>query len=58
MHGISPDDTYVPDFDFADDVCLLKANAVDAQHLLDSVVHEAKNVGLKNQRVKYQILLH
>ena len=47
MHGISVDDTYVPALDFADDICLLEDNAEDAQHLLDSVVHAAKNVGLK-----------
>ena len=27
MHGISLDDTYVPDLDFADDICLLEDNA-------------------------------
>ena len=47
MHGISLDDTYVPDLDFTDEICLLEDNAEDAQHLLDSVVHAAENVGLK-----------
>ena len=47
MHGISLDDTYVSNLDFADDICLLEDNTEDAQHLLDSVVHVAKNVGLK-----------
>ena len=47
MHGISLDDTYVPDLGFADDICLLEDNAEDTQHLLDSVVHAAKNVDLK-----------
>ena len=41
MHGISLDDTYVPNLDFADDICLLEDNAEDAQHLLDSVVYAA-----------------
>ena len=48
MHDISLDDTYVPDLDFPDDICLLEDNPPeDAQHLLDSVVHAATNVGLK-----------
>ena len=46
-HCISLDDTYVPGFDLADDICLLEDNAENAQHLLDSVVHTTKNVGLK-----------
>ena len=47
LHGISPNDTYVLDLDFAYDICLLEDNAEDAQHLLDSVVHAAENVGFK-----------
>ena len=47
MHGISVDDKYLPDFDFADDICLLEDNAEDDQRLLESVVCAAKNVGLK-----------
>ena len=47
MHGISLDDTYVPNLDFADVICLLEHNAEDAQHLLVSVVYVVKNVGLK-----------
>ena len=47
LHGISLDDTYVPDLDFAHDICLVENNTEDAQHLLDSVVHAAENVGLK-----------
>ena len=47
LHGISLDYTYVPEIDFAYDNCLLEDNAEDAQHLLDSVVHAAKNFGLK-----------
>ena len=58
MHGISLDDTYVPDMDFADDICLLEDNDEDAQRLLDSVVQAAKKCRLEDQRVKDQILLH
>ena len=47
MHGVSLDDTHVPDVEFADDICLLQNNAEDAQHLLDSVGHAAKHVGLE-----------
>ena len=42
MHGISLDDTYVPDLDFTDDICLLEDNTEDAQYLLDSVFQKRR----------------
>ena len=50
MHGISLDDTYASDLDFAHDICLLEDNAEDAKYLLNSVVHADKNFGLRSTR--------